>query len=206
MASREFVTCVVCQMLTLYFIVAYENLALNKPAWQKNPYPHRQNVGADLAVDGRKANPPKSDGQCTLSHGNDTAEWRVDLGGVYSIHHIFLQYMTGTSLWGKDNYFTVYFLGFSVYISNTTNKEEGTLCFKDTNYTKATIPNPINITCPYYGRYVIYYNNRTNPPFPEGYSEEAFSDFCEVEVYDCKRKLLEKGSVLHFMYLELGLR
>ena len=32
------------------------------------------------------------------------------------------------------------FLGFSVYISNTTNKEDGVLCFRDTNYTKATIP------------------------------------------------------------------
>ena len=39
-----------------------------------------------------------------------------------------------------------FLLGFSVYISNTTNKEDGVMCFKDTSYTIATIPNPANIT------------------------------------------------------------
>ena len=43
-------------------------------------------------------------------------------------------------------------LGFSVYISNTTDKESGVLCFRDTTYTKSTIPNPVNIACPYHGR------------------------------------------------------
>lgn len=75
------------------------------------------------------------------------------------------------------------FLGFSVYLSNTTNKEDGVLCFRDTNFTRATIPNPVNISCPSYGRYVIYYNNRTHKPFPAGYNKYALSDLCEVEVY-----------------------
>ena len=74
------------------------------------------------------------------------------------------------------------FLGFSVFISNTTNKEDGVLCFKDTNYTGVTIPNPINISCQYHGRYVIYYNNRTHPPFPNDYDEYAYNELCEVEV------------------------
>ena len=75
------------------------------------------------------------------------------------------------------------FLGFSVYISNTTNKEDGVLCFRDTSYTRALIPNPVNLICPYSGRYVIYFNNKTHKPFLYGYSYYADADLCELEVY-----------------------
>lgn len=76
------------------------------------------------------------------------------------------------------------FNGFaSVYISITTYKEDGELCFVDTNYTIDAIPNPINLTTQISGRYVIYYNNRTHPPFPSDYHLFAFSDLCEVQVY-----------------------
>lgn len=75
------------------------------------------------------------------------------------------------------------FLGFSLYVSNTTTKEDGVLCFKDSNYTKEKIPNPLNITCHLTGRFVVYYNNRTHSPFPDGYSDYAYNDLCEVEVY-----------------------
>ena len=57
-------------------------------------------------------------------------------------------YILLTSYLDENNDYTGYFLGFSVYISNTTNKEDGVLCFSYTNYTNATIPNPVNITCP----------------------------------------------------------
>ena len=83
----------------------------------------------------------------------------------------------------KDWLFNGFFLGFSVYISNTKNKEDGVLCFRDTNYTRATLPNPVNISCPYHGRYVIYYNNRTHLPYPEGYEPHTAFGLCEVEVY-----------------------
>ena len=84
---------------------------------------------------------------------------------------------------GLGNVYYSSFLGFSVYISNTTNKEDGVLCFRDTKYSGVTIPNPVNITCPHHGRYVIYYNNRTHTPYPDGYSAFVWTALCEVEVY-----------------------
>ncbi|XP_078330301.1 uncharacterized protein LOC111113226 isoform X2 [Crassostrea virginica] len=172
-------------------VQAYENLALNKPAWQSSTQgvktgEKRVYYIGELAVDGRYTDLDEYGGECAASDGyRTTAEWRVDLGGVKYIHHVFIQYVTNNKVWDEKNTFTRYFLGFSVYISNTTNKEDGVLCFRDTNYTRATIPNPVNITCPYHGRYVIYYNNRTHPPYPEGYTIYAYIRLCEVEVYGC---------------------
>ena len=92
---------------------------------------------------------------------------------------ILLQY----SLTDDDNPYIARFLGFSVYLSNTTNYEDGVLCVEDSQYTRSSIPNPVYISCPYNGRYVIYYNNRTQSSIPDGYSEYAFNELCELEVY-----------------------
>ena len=83
----------------------------------------------------------------------------------------------------ENNGYTSRFLGFSISISNTTNKNEGVLCFKDKNQTRATIPNPVNITCRYHGRYIIYYNDRIQQSSPVGYSSYAYNELCEVKVY-----------------------
>ncbi|XP_052692253.1 multiple epidermal growth factor-like domains protein 10 [Crassostrea angulata] len=167
---------------------AYENIALNKPAWQLHPFPNSA-WGANRAVDGRKSDLSAHGGQCTISAlDQPEAEWRVDLGGILSVHHISIQYRTDGYHWDKINNFTGRFLGFSVYISNTTTKENGFLCFKDTSFTRDTIPNHVNITCITHGRYVIYYNNRTTPPYPAGYSTDgAYNELCEVEVWGCSK-------------------
>ena len=85
---------------------------------------------------------------------------------------------------GIYNGFTPRFLGFSVYVSNTTHKDGGTLCFKDRHFTLSTIPAVINITCLALGQYVIYYNERlARVTYPAGYSSNAFNELCELEVF-----------------------
>lgn len=74
-----------------------ENVALNKPAWQQHQQTYNE---ADRAVDGHKSDLHYYGGQCTISeNGHSTAEWRVDLEGVLSIHHIFILYRMDGSIW-----------------------------------------------------------------------------------------------------------
>lgn len=179
-----------CTILCAVFCrgTTYENVALNRSAWQQYPYPDRP-WGAEKAVDGLKSNLSANGEQCAISNNDKvTAEWQVDLRGLYKIHHISIHYRTDNLQWSAYNGYTSRFVGFSVYVSNTTKKNDGILCFKDNFYTTATILNPMSITCSknISGRIVIYYNNRTHPPYPDGYSSYAYNDLCEVEVYSCQ--------------------
>ena len=51
-------------------------------------------------MDGRYTDLSVSGGQCAVSVFGPTVEWRVDLGGVKYIHHVFIQYATGNKVWG----------------------------------------------------------------------------------------------------------
>lgn len=85
---------------------------------------------------------------------------------------------------GSSNLLTPSFLGFSVYVSNTTKRLEGTLCFKDNNFTLDTIPAVVTTICPVHGQYVIYYNERlSSRTYPNEYSPYAENNLCEVEVF-----------------------
>ncbi|XP_078330370.1 uncharacterized protein LOC144624441 [Crassostrea virginica] len=86
----------------------------------------------------------------------------------------------------KNNQYTSRFLGFSIVVSNTTNPRDGVVCFRDTKLNRYTIPAVSDIDCHVTGRYVIYYNER-NPElgYPQDYSQFAYAELCEVEVYGC---------------------
>ena len=81
-----------------FFNICTENLAEHKPAWQINTW--SSDTGAELAVDGRYTNLSWRGGQCAASDLGQTAEWRVDLGGVKYIHHVFIQHATVNKVWG----------------------------------------------------------------------------------------------------------
>ncbi|XP_062620198.1 receptor-type tyrosine-protein phosphatase epsilon-like isoform X4 [Saccostrea cucullata] len=178
----------VCAIGSIY---GYINLALHKPTEQSDEYNSWEGkYQSDKAVDGQKTNLSFAGLQCTISKDNQTtAYWWVDLETIHSIHDIRIYYRTENTLWNASNGYTARFLGFSVFVSNTTSTPGGRLCFHETNFSRATIPAVFNITCPVHGQYVIYYNER--PQKSHSYSNElsgwAHNELCEVEVNGCKK-------------------
>lgn len=74
--------------------------------------------------------------------------------------------------------------GFFLYVSNTTLKEDGYLCFHEIQTVAGTPAEDQTIHCSVHGRYVIYYNERRQGVvYPSYYSQYAYNELCEVEVY-----------------------
>lgn len=87
------------------------------------------------------------------------------------------------SLLIENNGFRATFLGFYVYVSNTTNRNEGHICFHDNGYFNiSTIPPVLTLNCSLHGKYVIYYNERISGQ-PSYYSPFSEINLCEFEIY-----------------------
>lgn len=73
------------------------------------------------------------------------------------------------------------FAGFSLYVSNTTERTSGYLCYKDG---PKLPPLDFNTNCTIQGRYVFYYNERLkSKPYPfEFQNSSVFTELCEVTV------------------------
>lgn len=79
--------------------------------------------------------------------------------------------------------------GFSLYVSNTTSKDQGHCCYKDQSRGTPSVNQ--HISCSIYGRYVIYYNERSFNNNPSYLSQYAYNELCEVEVYgECIHMLI----------------
>lgn len=62
-------------------------------------------------MDGQKSDLSGNGGQCAITYlGERSTEWRVDLGGVRHIHHIFIQYRTGNYPWSTSYFPNINFL------------------------------------------------------------------------------------------------
>nr|XP_034316292.1 receptor-type tyrosine-protein phosphatase epsilon [Crassostrea gigas] len=171
-------------LLYILHVHGLENLALYKPTWEQYPWPGESiDYGSENAVDGLYDD-RGTGGQCTISDdGKYNATWRVDLGGVVSINKIDIYYRTDNQNYSQ---YLDRIAGFFVYVSNTTSKDDGYLCYHDESTGQLMLSFDQHINCTLKGRYVIYYNERRpGAMYPSFYSEYAYNELCEVEVYGC---------------------
>lgn len=84
---------------------------------------------------------------------------------------------------GLSNTFVSRMLGFSIYVSNTTNKSEGRLCYKNYFTDISDLTRHWKVECVTIGQYVFFYNERLKGvTYPKSYSTYAYNDVCELMV------------------------
>lgn len=93
--------------------------------------------------------------------------------------------------------FTARMAGFFLYVSNTTSKDDGYLCFHEIQTVNGTPSEDQRVNCSVHGRYVIYYKERKeNVTYPDYYSKFAYYELCELEVYgEFSKKMILKVMV-----------
>uniref|UniRef100_K1RB57 Uncharacterized protein n=1 Tax=Magallana gigas TaxID=29159 RepID=K1RB57_MAGGI len=168
--------------INLCEVVVNDNLAYQKPTWQT-----REKYSSAKAVDGLFETSSGGRDQCAMSYKSATdVMWMVDLEDIYSIYQVVIYHKTGGVSFDKSSDFTKKLLGFSIIVSNTTDRRDGVVCYQDTQYTASTIPDKVEIFCSVIGRFVFYYNERLpGIRYPKDYSKYAYGDLCEIEVSGC---------------------
>ncbi|XP_062599879.1 multiple epidermal growth factor-like domains protein 10 [Saccostrea cucullata] len=107
--------------------------------------------------------------------------WYVDLEDIYSVYDITIQFVDYGKAY-KDRQ-RGRFAGFSLYLSNTSRKEDGVLCYKDGPQLP---PLYFKTRCIGHGSHVIFYNERLDGTvYPQGYESLIFTELCEVIVRGC---------------------
>lgn len=83
------------------------NVALNKSAYQQNPFYENDNTGdASNAVDGKRSDLTRNGGQCVISGARGTATWWVNLTSTHNIQNISIYFMTDNTSWGIVFFFS----------------------------------------------------------------------------------------------------
>lgn len=73
------------------------------------------------------------------------------------------------------------FRNFSLYLSNTTIREDGFMCFHENGEVNGSNLT-LTVRCEGTGQFVIFYNSRESKSPGDGFSEEAYIELCEVQV------------------------
>ncbi|XP_065922548.1 multiple epidermal growth factor-like domains protein 10 [Magallana gigas] len=171
---------IIWTLMTFIVTRGYDDLSANKVARQYKTHIGCQSCVANNAVD-RDIQTCARMEDIGTSAPNRSTWWYVDLGSTYNVVNIRIQFKDykGYTMRQRGR-----FAGFSLYVSNTTNRHMGQLCYKDGPQLP---PLDFHTNCITHGRYVIFYNERIpGTTYPIGYVESpVFTELCEVTVTGC---------------------
>lgn len=168
---------------TFTFILTYgfDNLSANMPTNQYRQTYTCLLCGAGKAVDGNMSTCMRTDDIGITTAYDSITWWYVDLGEIYNVYNIRILFKDypGETMRQRGR-----FAGFSLYVSNTTDRKSGYLCYKNG---PELPPLDFNTNCTAHGRYVIFYNERLNKlNYPSAYQlTSVFTELCDVTVTGC---------------------
>ncbi|OWF40811.1 Fucolectin-6 [Mizuhopecten yessoensis] len=149
-----------------------DNIALRKQVDTSSNY-DPVNWPASAAVDGET----NQRGKCghTSDNSHFTTWWTVNLGQPSTINYITIYYRAG---YGSR------FAGYQIFVSNTTDLNNGQLCYEDASTTVAEVATVKSHQCQHVAQYVTIYNYRNTPTKRyHWYSTYAILELCEVLVF-----------------------